>query len=50
MAVNAAPSGKAPPGRSRFGAARLVSTKVDLKHLADGCRTDAAPHKHLKRD
>jgi hypothetical protein len=30
--------------------ARLVTTKVDLKHLADGCRRDTAPHKHLKRD
>ena len=30
--------------------ARLVTTKVDLKHLADGCRTDTTPHKNLKRD
>ena len=32
------------PGRTWY------RRRVELKHLADGCRTDTTPHKHLKRD
>ena len=107
MAVDVTPSGKAPPGRLRFGVGAMAlvtafpvaargshadnsagpaaagphsahaggrqlhhsrrapasgSSRPErcrgaragredpLKHLADGCRTDTTPHKHLKRD